>query len=57
MFEVNSITWSDYCCGEQGVSSCNKPLLEKRRRARINRSLDQLKLLLLDSSTQHQVDI
>jgi len=33
--------------------SCNKPLLEKRRRARINRSLDQLKLLLLESSHQH----
>lgn len=32
--------------------SCNKPLLEKRRRARINRSLDQLKLLLLESSHQ-----
>jgi Helix-loop-helix DNA-binding domain len=31
------------------LKQSNKPLLEKKRRARINRSLEQLKALLIDT--------
>uniref|UniRef100_A0A3Q3IEF0 BHLH domain-containing protein n=1 Tax=Monopterus albus TaxID=43700 RepID=A0A3Q3IEF0_MONAL len=35
------------CCGDtQGITTVSKPLMEKKRRARINKCLDQLKSLL-----------
>ena len=39
--------WLCYVC--YFMLQSNKPLLEKKRRARINRSLDQLKTLLIDA--------
>ncbi|KAJ4442718.1 hypothetical protein ANN_04309, partial [Periplaneta americana] len=41
-----------YCC--RSVLQANKPLMEKRRRARINQSLAVLKTLILDSARLEQ---
>jgi len=35
----------------------NKPIVEKKRRERINTCLDELKELLLQSASEHEVSI
>ncbi|KAI4902764.1 hypothetical protein NFI96_015277 [Prochilodus magdalenae] len=46
----------DDCYGIKGDRKTRKPLVEKKRRARINESLQELRLLLADSDAQTKME-
>ncbi|XP_017573996.1 transcription cofactor HES-6 isoform X2 [Pygocentrus nattereri] len=46
----------DDCFGIRGDRKTRKPLVEKKRRARINESLQELRLLLADSDAQTKME-